>query len=241
MTLRWSRPILTIALASALLIGGSGAAGAQVLKKMVTVAEVEIPWSSPGPIVWCDGQLFCLDGKTKTVFRVDREGTAEEAFTLGPEVGSPADLTFIGGHLWVSDRTSGDLDKYTLSGKWLRSLKTPKPEPMGIAFDGTRVWIGTADRLLVKSAMAGSDLNVLERFQKKQTVFHVLTWAGSVLWGCRAGRGEVCTVNPGNGKITLRYSSPVPDPVGIAWDGKFIWLVDGETGKIHKVTPPEGP
>ena len=32
----------------------------------------------------------------------------------------------------------------------------------------------------------------------------------------------------------------VADPVGIAWDGKALWIADGKTGKLFKVSPPGG-
>lgn len=34
--------------------------------------------------------------------------------------------------------------------------------------------------------------------------------------------------------------SPVSDPVGLAWDGKHLWVVDGEANVAHQVDPTTG-
>ena len=229
-------------LALIFLLAGQSTVEAQVLKKMEVLAEIDVPLSAPGPIAWCDGALFCLDSGAKTIFRVGAEGSAQEIFGLGNRVESPGDLTCFGGNLWVSDLSSGEIAKYSPGGKWLNSIKTPGSEPSGIAFDGTRLWISTRDLVIYKAALAGSELNVIERYKKKKIALNALAWAADskkgALWGCRTGKDEICRIDPGSGKIIKRLTSPASDPVGIAWDGSALWVVDGQDGKLFKVSPP---
>ena len=237
-----AKPAVAIGLALVFLLAGQSAVEAQVLKEMDVLAEIDVPLSAPGPIAWCDGALFCLDSGAKTIFRVEADGSAQEIFGLGNRVASPGDLMCFGGNLWVSDRSSGEIAKYSPGGKWLNSIKAPGSEPSGIAFDGTRVWISTRELEIYKAALAGSELNVIERFKKKKIALNALAWAQDskkgTLWGCRAGKDEICRIDPRSGKIIKRLVSPAADPVGIAWDGSALWVADGHAGKLFKVSPP---
>ena len=236
------KPFVSAGLVLIFLLAGQGAIEAQVLKKMEVLAEIDVPWSAPGPIAWCDGAFFCLDSGAKTIFRVEADGSAQEIFGLGNRVASPGDLTCFGGNLWVSDRSSGEIAKYSPGGKWLNTIKAPGSEPSGIAFDGTRMWISTGDHKIIKAALAGSELNVIERFKKKRIALNALVWAKDskkgTLWGCWAGKDQICRIDPGSGKIIKRLASPASDPVGIAWDGSALWVADGEACKLFKVSPP---
>jgi len=239
-----SRQVAAAGFALILMFAGQSVVEAQVLKEMEVLDEIDIPWSASGPIAWCNGALFCLDSETRTVFRVGAEGEVQEAFNLGKHATNPIDLMCIAGNLWVSDRSSREIVKYDLSGKFLRSMKVPRSEPCGITFDGTRVWVCTGDYIIFKAAMAGSDLNMIEEFKKKKTLLKALTWikesGKAALWGCRDGKSEICRIDPESGKIYKRFASPASDPVGIAWDGKALWIADGKTGKLFKVSPPGG-
>lgn len=42
------------------------------------------------------------------------------------------------------------------------------------------------------------------------------------------------------GEAIKAFPSPGPNPQGLAWDGKNLWVVDDETNKIYQLDPAEG-
>lgn len=41
-------------------------------------------------------------------------------------------------------------------------------------------------------------------------------------------------------KIILSFPSPGPGPRDLAWDGKYLWVVDDSTDTVYKINPVEG-
>ena len=42
------------------------------------------------------------------------------------------------------------------------------------------------------------------------------------------------------GDVVLHFSAPGPSPRDLAWDGKYLWLVDDGTDTIYKLDPNDG-
>ena len=42
------------------------------------------------------------------------------------------------------------------------------------------------------------------------------------------------------GDIVLQFSAPGPSPQDLAWDGKYLWLVDDSAGMVYKLSPEDG-
>ena len=55
----------------------------------------------------------------------------------------------------------------------------------------------------------------------------------------------LCSVLPSRGlakpgDVVLSFPSPGPSPQDLAWDGKYLWIVDDSTDKIYKLDPSDG-
>ena len=42
------------------------------------------------------------------------------------------------------------------------------------------------------------------------------------------------------GDVVLSFASPGPSPQDLAWDGKYLWVVDDSTDRIYKLDPSDG-
>ena len=65
------------------------------------------------------------------------------------------------------------------------------------------------------------------------------TWDGSALWTANLD-GQVMRLDPRSGKVLKRFTAPGPQPWGMTFDGKQLWINDFARRRIFAVDPATG-
>jgi len=68
-----------------------------------------------------------------------------------------------------------------------------------------------------------------------------IEWVEDYLWvaDCGGDPDKIYKLD-NEGNIITSFPSPDDGPVGLAWDGEYLWDISWETNKIHKIDPTSG-
>lgn len=120
-----------------------------------------------------------------------------------------------------------------------RQLESPASCPMGLAWDGERLWVSDRreDRLYAFDALSGSLVAELPSpgFQPAG-----LAWDGRCLWCADQEEGKLYRIEPDTGLVVRTVDAPWPKPTGLAWDGERLWVADERKRVICLVDPADG-
>jgi transglutaminase-like putative cysteine protease/sugar lactone lactonase YvrE len=120
-----------------------------------------------------------------------------------------------------------------------RTLDSPASCPMGLAWDGERLWIADRreDRLYAFDALSGSLVAELPSPGFQPTG---LAWDGQCLWCADQEDGKLFRIEPDTGLVVRTVDAPWPSPTGLAWDGERLWVADERKRVICLVDPADG-
>ena len=136
--------------------------------------------------------------------------------------------------VWVvnwDDRTVSRVEALTADVETLGGLETP----MGFAFDGPSVWVGSASTNRA-TRLDASSLQVEEQLDVPVSTASVIALGAGSLWvssGPLAGPGSVARVRLTDGKVekVVRASNPV----GVTYGNGAAWFSDGGAGFLVRV------
>lgn len=123
----------------------------------------------------------------------------------------------------------------------ISTCPSPVTLPAGLAWDGSRLWLGLAE-----------EDNVLRIHPITCEVDHMILAPGShiggvawdpvagTLWCLMEQQGRIYELSPVDGTVLSEFPSPSFDGAGLAHDGTFLWHADYEHDMLYKLDPSDG-
>ena len=96
---------------------------------------------------------------------------------------------------------------------------------------------GDREVVLVLRDRAGE---VLRREDFTGVLDRTLAWDGEFLWSCgdaRDGTSILYQIEPDTLRVEEAFDAPGHRPVGMCWDGRFLWLTDRDSGRVDRFDP----
>jgi len=149
------------------------------------------------------------------------------------------DLAFDGENLWVASPPNTVYKISPSDGSILKTMPLLNINyVMGLAFDGTNLWLTDRnDGLLIQiDTINGS---ILQQFVLNNNKADGLAFDNINLWHnshdlTSTGDTTFC-ISPISG-LTLDYFLPLaPDPIGLTFDGTYLWSSDNHNDQIYKI------
>lgn len=196
---------------------------------------------TPSGVIARGGVAWTINSDSQTVSRVDRLGRRDQAVP-----GAPADLEWADGFIWVSYTTLSNarlafgvlrLDADTLHPEGRIELRRTEPiatlpfAPLAVA--AGRLWLGAPAGLL--TAIDPVRMRVV-RTVKVEDVARGLAADGQALWVLLA-EGKLLRADGRTGRARQQITIDTPHVLDIATADGFVWVSDGFTGNVWRVTP----
>jgi len=67
-----------------------------------------------------------------------------------------------------------------------------------------------------------------------------LAWDGEYLWSCgdvQDGTSILYQIEPDTLRVEEAFNTPGHRPVGMCWDGRFLWITDRDSGRVDRFDP----
>jgi hypothetical protein len=67
-----------------------------------------------------------------------------------------------------------------------------------------------------------------------------LAWDGEFLWSCgdaQDGSSILYQIEPDTLRVEEAFDAPGHRPVGMCWDGRFLWITDRDSGRVDRFDP----
>ena len=67
-----------------------------------------------------------------------------------------------------------------------------------------------------------------------------LAWDGEFFWGCgdaQDGSSILYQIEADTLRVEEAYNTPGHRPVGMCWDGRFLWITDRDSGRVDRFDP----
>ncbi|RKX70205.1 hypothetical protein DRP53_05795 [candidate division WOR-3 bacterium] len=177
-----------------------------------------------------DGQHLWVDDKERIFYHIDTV-TGSVIKTFYPAYGN-RDMTFDGEYLWASDWYEASINKYDTSDCSIIATYYPPfsaGKPMGMAWDGTHLWVGEESGRIYQMTTEGETLRSIPRppggglYNPRGLAFD-----GEYLWVGYQEIGIVYKIDTINGNVLESYSSPTGGMLqGVTFDGEYLWLTGG--------------
>lgn len=184
----------------------------------------------PSGLTW-DGQNFWYVD-TAYIYKVSSTGIYLDSI-INPSVMANlkgGGLTYDGINLWYADEQSAQLFKINPSSKnILQQINLPSygesdPNGFGLSWDGNNIWhsqylpsklykLNSADGAIIDSFTTTAGLLGIE-------------WVSGKLYGIR--NEQIYKINPTTGVFQDSISWCVPYPLGLTWDGSYLYNVSGQ-------------
>lgn|GEM_PF-529245 len=151
------------------------------------------------------------------------------------------------GALWIADSLNKEILKTNARHQILRRFPSPGDSPIGLAFDGTDVWIADSKtaRIYKISSADGSTLNEFISPVKKPLG---LAWDCSNIWiigmdSCKATSSDcyiprLVKLNVKSGRVTDEIYLPkqIARPSSLVWVNGTMWVGDFALNRIFKLS-----
>lgn len=140
-------------------------------------------------------------------------------------------LAVAAGSLWLACRDGSRVERRTMSGKLIASIKTPGLRPWSIAAFGGYVWV--VDRELPYLVRISTKTNRKTQTNLDGTPIYVFGGAGSA-WVVYDASGNVARINTKTGKAGISFR--VGDGTsGFATSAGRVWLLAHRDGALARV------
>ncbi len=133
-------------------------------------------------------------------------------------------------------------------GQIIQSFKTPGNYPAGLTFDGQHLWV--SDFRTDKIYELNKKGDIIRSIPSPAYWPMGLTFDGKYLWcadakglipqGDEYHDGRIFQIDPKDGTVVKTLFAPTPAPLGLAWDGKYLWCVDDIHNKLIQFDPQDG-
>ncbi|MFH1312225.1 MAG: choice-of-anchor D domain-containing protein [Candidatus Eisenbacteria bacterium] len=237
-------------LVSLAVLGPAGLLGQEIIKSF------EAPWgySSYG-LTWDGQDLWCGDDSDGSIARVD----TSDGHVITTILGAPQSnhgLAWDSTHLWVSGDYHTDwIYRIAPNGDRVDSIVNPGGDYSGgMTWDGEYLWVtryypNTQPNLFKVDVSDGS---IKDTIPSQGLQPQGLAWDGVYLWNVQDDNDgdpeKVWQLDPATGDTLHSFAVPNTgsasgeSPRGLAWDGKFLWLVSRgpdapSTKYIYQIDP----
>ncbi len=134
------------------------------------------------------------------------------------------------------------------TGEVTDSINTPASYPSGLTWDGDHLWV--CDFQADKIYQLNAEGKVVHTIESPAYWPSGLAWDGQYLWnsdvkglipeGDEYHEGRIYKIDPKDGTILKTLPAPTPSPMGLAWDGQYMWCVDNLHHKLIQFDPEDG-
>lgn len=96
---------------------------------------------------------------------------------------------------------------------------------------------GDREVILILRDRAGE---ILSREDFTGVLDRTLAWDGEFLWSCgdaRDGSSILYQIEPDTLRVEEAFDTPGHHPVGMCWDGRFLWITDRDSGRVDRFDP----
>jgi hypothetical protein len=129
-------------------------------------------------------------------------------------------------------------------------IGSPTPDPTGIAFDGTQLWLisgghNASTHHLVRyddhNFVVTREFTFDNLIEVLGTGVYGIAWDGSYIWISVSGnRNKLVAVDPDTGAIARTWASPtILGPSDLSFDASLMWIGDG-TGHVFSMDVHNG-
>ena len=199
------------------------------------------PTEVPGDLAW-DGQaLWVVDFMEASIKRINvASGALLSSVPLPTSDLWASGIAWDGEALWVHIVLSPSLIRIDpASGQTLREIPLLiEEEPLSLAWDGETLWILTRTALTRVDPQTGEILKQLPLPGGEVTA---VAWDGQRLLVTERSILLLIALSPLDGHALASW--PLPDsilsPVGLAWDGRTLWLSEEVDGTIYQIRLPQ--
>jgi len=134
------------------------------------------------------------------------------------------------------------------TGEVLDSVNAPGNYPSGLTWDGDHLWVcDFQDDKIYRLDETGK---VVHSIESPAYWPSGLAFDGKYLWnsdvkgliprGDEYHEGRIFKIDPADGTILNTLAAPTPSPMGLAWDGHYLWCVDNLYHKLIQFDPEDG-
>lgn len=137
---------------------------------------------------------------------------------------------------------------WAYTGEVLTSFTTPGDYPSGLTWDGHHLWV--TDFQTDKIYQLDKNGKVLRSIESPAYWPTGLAFDGKYLWnsdvkgqipqGDEYHNGKIYKIDPKDGFVLKTITAPTPSPIGLAWDGSYLWCVDNIHRKLIQFDPNDG-
>jgi DNA-binding beta-propeller fold protein YncE len=191
--------------------------------------SVKSPWwmTSDGENIWVPSY-----GEKGTVTKLRAsDGKNLGTFPTGGTGGAMA-TAFDGVNVWVtnfSGQGNGTVSKLRGSDGTLLGVYTVGPNPLGVTFDGTYIWVANVGGASI-TKLQPSEGKVLDTFTVPPEPYSVIS-DGKHIWV--TGALELTELQASDGAVVAKY--PIENTTGIAFDGKNVWISETFHNLLHRM------
>ena len=191
------------------------------------------PGGSPRDLAW-DGKTFWhTKDDTDRIYQFDPSTLKIIRSFAAPATGTSG-ITFDGKYLWVSDNIT-DL-AYQIDptdGKVIRTIPLPGASPIALSWYVKTLWtIDNAGPTLYQMDLFGNVIRSLATSTGNSP--GIETYDGR-LWFTSLSNALILEYDIGTLLEIRRTASPGASPVGIVFDGKYLWNADTTEDRIYQL------
>lgn len=212
-----------------------------VLKQIIENAlgvSFASPSTQPRGLTWDGTHLWNVDsGLPKAYFKIDpSNGTVTDGFNY-PGSSFPLGITFDGTNIWSTDWTgNGTIYKHNPADMSIvSSFPSPRPFPADLAWDGTYLWAAILQLGPIIKINPATGVEVGSIPAPPGSRPFGLTYAHGYLYVGDDNTDTIFKLNPVSGAVVDSWPAPGPYPVGLAFDGTYLWVSDWSSERIYRM------
>lgn len=127
----------------------------------------------------------------------------------------------------------------SVSGEVTASVEVTLKTPMGLAWDGSNLWVADLGSATL-NRIAPASGKVLKTLDAPGYTPMGMAWDGRLLWVLDASDKVAYALNPATGVTERALALDMDSPEGLAWDGKALWVADARSGVISRLDNADG-
>lgn len=190
-----------------------------------------------------DGKSLWIGHKKSNgdlIYEVGTDGRIKQSFSFPGDDTTPDiyGITALNDHLFavgeefvLYESRQGVLYKLTKQGERVTRYETSGSFGYnGMASDGTRLFVSKAEKIVRVLTTAANQYRSIAVPQE----FNGLCYDGTNFWGTASNK--IFKFAP-DGTIKQRFSYPADSGIGIAHDGRYLYMIDKDENRVFKLDP----
>jgi sugar lactone lactonase YvrE len=127
----------------------------------------------------------------------------------------------------------------SVPGEVVASFDLPVKTPMGLAWDGSHLWVADLATASVNAVDPASG-KILRKLDTPGYSPSGLAWDGKLLWILDSADKTAYALNPETGITRRALALDSDTPEGLGWDGQALWVVDAKAGTLSRLDQQDG-